>query len=177
MGSALHLQWIVSTVLNWQGIPLSLSFSLWVVNLTHRIRMQFKSKFKREYCFPSGLCCPAEALIFSPDSPTISKISAFSFLRFTVWGTHPSALGTGFPLPFGGHSLCHISWGVWRVREPKTGKQVCEPPHQVLAMLYKCEPQAWAVCFRFSLRGVFRLWGVSCILKMCPHALNMLTVV
>lgn len=133
VGATLHLQQIVPTGLNWQGILLSLSFFLWVVNLTRRIRIQFKSKFKREYCFPSRFCCE---------------------ILFSLWTTSLSARHLHFPssgLQFGGCTpgylvlvssrlsgsrfLPHFMRGL-RSERTHGWKQVCDPPPDAL--------QAWA---------------------------------
>lgn len=127
----------------------TISFSLWVVNLIRRIRMQFESKFKRQYCL----------------------LSTFSYQNlFSVWTTPQSARYLHFSssgLQFG-----KAHKGIWYCFQLPFRVTVSAPFHEafeewenpwleskVLVMFYKTGPQAWAVCFTFSLRTVFRLWG------------------
>lgn len=149
VGATLHLQLLLPIILNWKGISLSLSFFSWVVNLTYRSRVRFKSKAKKEYCFPSRLSCKCWGF-FLLYSPTINNILIFSFLR---------VFGTSFQLHFRSTVL------VWGVREPMAGKQGCVHPYQALMMLFKAEPKSWGAFLSVRLRTLLRLWGMSSFVK------------
>lgn len=138
VGAILRLQLLLPIILNWKGISLSLSFFSWVVNLTHRSRVQFRSKSKKEQCFPSRLACKNWGF-FSPYSPTISKVLIFSFLRFTIWEIIPGYLELVFGYVSGPQFLPHLIRGLRSKRTHDWEARLCSPPPST-----GDAPQGWA---------------------------------
>lgn len=107
VGATLHLQLLLPIILDWKGISLSLSFFSWVVNLTHRSRVQFRSKSKI-FFFPSRLSCKNWGFFFSILPHYKRDINIF-FPSGLQFGKSSRGTWNCFSAAFQCHSFCHIS--------------------------------------------------------------------
>lgn len=122
------------------------------------------SKFKREYCLTSRLCC--QNLFSLWTTPPLARYPHFPSSGLQC-EEHTSGCSLLVSSCLSESQFLSFMRGSEEWENPLLESRVVIPtPTKFWWCSTKAEPQSWALCFRYSLRMVFRLW-VLCL--KCFH--------